>query len=81
MIKIRVSIVVYRDISDVKRFEIHPFTEDITECSKFLASIEAVGGGDFPEDLCGGLNKALLQKWESSTQYSILITDAPCHGK
>jgi hypothetical protein len=40
-----------------------------------------MGGGDTPEDICGGFQEALKQNWKSNAKYALLITDAPCHGK
>lgn len=40
-----------------------------------------MGGGDTPEDICGGFEAALKQDWKSNAKYALLITDAPCHGK
>ncbi len=32
------------------------------------------------EDLCGGLQAALDQKWTAKVKHAVLLTDAPCHG-
>lgn len=59
-IKIRVSIVAYRDHCDGKDIEeICPFTDDIETCSIFLKKLVAKGGGDMPEDVAGGLENAI----------------------
>lgn len=34
-----------------------------------------------PEDLLGGLNLALKQKWENPIRYAVILCDYPCHGK
>lgn len=50
----------YRDYTDVKRFEIKSFTEDVKAMENFIAKIEASSnqdGGDeidWPEDVTGG---------------------------
>ena len=79
-IKIRVSIVSYRDIEDPEQYVILPFTEDESVPKQFLERLGTVSGTDFPEDVVGGLQKALEQQWESKTRYAVLIGDAPCHG-
>ncbi len=59
-IKIRVSVVGYRDFSEIFHIsEIFPFSEDIQACRNFLASLVAYGGADTPEDLCGGFENSL----------------------
>jgi hypothetical protein len=50
-LRVRVSFVGYRDILDKDRFSVQPFSEDITEVSKFIASQIADGGRDWPEDV------------------------------
>lgn len=44
----------------------------------------ASGGGDTPEDVFGGLEKALQLNWDhkqSGTKLVFHICDAPCHGR
>lgn len=50
-LKVRVCFVGYRDIQDKPRFSIHEFSEDIEKVKKFIAGVNASGGGDFPEDV------------------------------
>ena len=59
----RVSFVGYRDVADKPRFEIFEFSEDLDACAKFIGTMRATGGGDTPEDVQGGLQKALEMKW------------------
>jgi vacuole morphology and inheritance protein 14 len=78
---IKISFVGYRDISDLKRFEIIDFTNDINSIKNFIGNIIAEGGADLPEDLTGGLSKVIEMNWrEKSAKYAIIIADAPCHG-
>ncbi len=59
-IKIRVSIVAYRDHCDGDDIaEVFSFSDDIESCQKFLNQLRAGGGGDFPEDVAGGFENAL----------------------
>jgi hypothetical protein len=53
-LKVRVCLVGYRDHNDTERFTIHEFTDDIEKILKFISSVKANGGGDFPEDVVGG---------------------------
>ena len=60
-IRLRLSFVGYRDIQDTPRFSIQPFTTDPVELKDFIAkNATASGGGDFPEDVAGGLEKVLV---------------------
>ena len=46
----------------------------------FIARSSAHGGGDGPEDVAGGLKKALSLTWKGDTRIIIHIADAPAHG-
>ena len=50
---------------------------------KFLSAIRATGGGDYPEDVIGGLNKVNEMEWppSSGTRVIFHLADAPPHGK
>lgn len=80
LIKIRVSVIGYRDHGDRDQFQIFPFSEDIDNCRKFISKLTAAGGNDTPEDIAGAFDHALKQDWTAQTKYAVLITDAPCHG-
>lgn len=78
----RVCFIGYRDVQDKPRFEIFQFSEDLDACIKFITTMRAMGGGDTPEDVQGGLNHALKANWtEGSIKQLFLICDAPGHGK
>ena len=53
---VRVSFVGYRDHCDSKRFDIMNFGEDIDAVKRFIEKVSASGGGDWPEDVTGGMN-------------------------
>ena len=58
------------------------FTNDVEAMKKFISTVRAEGGADFPEDVQGGFNKALNMKWrKGSTKTAFHIADAPGHGK
>jgi GTPase SAR1 family protein/DNA-binding winged helix-turn-helix (wHTH) protein len=89
---IRMAFVGYRDFRgpdaktasglayDNPGIEVQAFTEDITAFSTFVKAIRAAGGGDAPEDVCGGLEKAAELDWSARDRHLFLIADAPCHG-
>ena len=45
-----------------------------------MGTIITIGGGDCPEDLCGGLRAASRLVWTANTRLAVVLTDAPCHG-
>ena len=80
--RINISVVAYRDHTDGnKRLEVLPFTAKKDIVLNFVSNLVAMGGGDSPEDVCGGFDEALKQKWTATAKYAVLITDAPCHGQ
>lgn len=70
----------YRDFEDGPA-EVKPFTQDVDDVISFIDRQQAFGGGDFPEDLAGGLADALKLDWVSKTRTLVIIADAPCHGE
>ena len=82
-LKVKVGFVAYRDVQDGKlRFDVTEFTDDIELVKNNIDKQQATGGGDFPEDVQGGFNKALKLKWSSdSVKMAFHIADAPGHGK
>jgi len=81
--KVRVAFVGFRDFCDQELFTIHDFSYDVEAVKKFINSACAKGGGDAPEDVQGGLRKALDLSWsalDDSVKLAYLVADAPCHG-
>ena len=96
--KIRFALVVYRDFQkhvqygDGEPFLV-PMGDDQFEVLDFgtvealyarLERTQTFGGGDFAEDVDGGLKKLLNLSWRSSsavTKVAVWIADAPAHGK
>ena len=64
-------------------FEVLKFTRDLPTFKSFVAKITAEGGGDVPEDVIGGLNRAISLTWPEKSGGRILfhLADAPPHGK
>ena len=56
---VQICFVGYRDHCDSERFAIKNFSSDVDDVKKFISGVRAIGGGDFPEDVVGGLRKCL----------------------
>ncbi len=81
---IRCAVVPYRDFNN-KISESLNFTTNGTEVKEYLSTLSATGGDDIPEDLYGGLLNATTNlDWGANhpltTNYIMIITDAPGHG-
>ena len=60
----------------------HAFTENVQSVRDFIAKVRADGGGDFPEDVSGGMQLCLDLDWlEKSHKEIFFIADAPEHGR
>ena len=73
----------YKDFNDLDLGEEYinlEFTTDYESISKNIEFVKADGGGDTPEDLCGGLELGKNKDWQGKTRFAILVTDSPCHG-
>ncbi|KAI1707811.1 alpha-kinase family domain-containing protein [Ditylenchus destructor] len=83
--KVSLAFVGYRDFGDANQFELLPFTESAEDFRQFCGKVVAVGGGDHPEDVFGGLKKAISDlSWSDismCTKVIFHIADHPCHGK
>lgn len=80
--EVRIGIVAYRDVNDLKRFQIFHFQASADEARKFLAGLVAKGGEDIPEDVNGAFQKVLsFMNWASPVRLFVHIADAPCHGR
>jgi hypothetical protein len=75
----------YRDWDHKEnQYSILDFTTDINKFNNFLSGVRTIGGTDLPEDVIGGLNKAINNiSWpeESSSRIIFHIGDYPPHGK
>jgi hypothetical protein len=81
---LRLAFVGYRDFSDAAdmQFRYLDFTSSVYRFRNFVAATRATGGGDAPEDVMGGLFKALRLDWGPSGRPGMIfhIADAPAHG-
>ena len=83
-IEIYLGFIGYRDLNDLDLGENYidlDFTNDYESIKKSIDAVQAGGGGDIPEDLCGGLELGTKKSWKGKTRLAFLVTDAPCHGK
>lgn len=79
-VQVRVGATFYRDRSDAVPLQQIGFTSDITGFARAMQSVRASGGGDYPEDLNGGLETALRRMaWseDDAVRVLVLIADAP----
>ena len=82
--EIFLGFIAYKDFSDLDFGEEYinlEFTTDYDSIKKNIEFLEAEGGGDTPEDLCGALALAQNKNWNGKTRFAILVTDSPCHGE
>ena len=84
----RIGIVAYRDFDDGEP-QVLDFVTSSSEARAFMPTVRAYGGGDIPEDVQGGLKRALSLSWgpdasvcegELVTRLIVHIADAPAHG-
>lgn len=79
---VRFGFVTYRDRGDDFLVNTFPFTDELEPFLDALVTIEARGGGDYPEDLHAGLASAIHDAdWGQGNGISLifLIADAPPH--
>jgi len=87
--KFRVGIVQYRDIGDFPRTRRKSAAETVSRLltdgrrtEKYLAALSASGGGDVPERIVAGLEKAYRSRlgWSrSANKIVVIVGDAPPH--
>jgi len=78
--EVKIGFVGYRDHCDAFRIEKLDLNEDIRKFEDFLSRVVAMGGGDEPEDVFGGIEAALSLSWSQHNKVLIHIGDAPAHG-
>ncbi|TGJ79403.1 hypothetical protein E0Z10_g9349 [Xylaria hypoxylon] len=78
---VRISVVGYKDHADTPNVQFLDFTPSIDQVSQFLNQLDAVGGGDTPEDVLGGVRQALHASWSQQTRCIVHIADAPAHSR
>jgi hypothetical protein len=78
---VRIAVVGYKDHEDAPNIQFLDFTDSAERVHSFLTELTAIGGGDAPEDVLGGLRQALNATWMHQTRCIIHIADAPPHGR
>jgi len=80
---IKFAFVGYRDVEDDNQFVIIEFTDiDKIQSAFEDARLIATGGYDIPENVLGGMEKAIQLDWsQAQVKLAIHIADAPHHGK
>ncbi len=79
---LRLGMTVYRDRGDAYVTRTFDFTPDVAAFNDALATVEAGGGGDTPEDLNAALHEALTApawRGDDTVKLVFLIADAPPH--
>ncbi|UJR38569.1 hypothetical protein I4U23_031235 [Adineta vaga] len=81
-LNIRLAFVGYRDLNlpQDKQFSILDFTDKDTFHS-FVSMIECENGGDYCEDVLGGLQRTINLNWKQPVRILIHVADAPSHGR
>jgi len=80
-ITLRYGLVVYRDQAKSDSIQLFDLTNDWLLFTENLRAVTAVGGGDYPENLNGGLSQAVTNmNWHpEADRLLILLGDAPPH--
>ena len=78
-VNLRLGLVAYNDQGKLGAVQVLDFTEDSAIFVEAIGNLTAVGGGDYPEALAEGLNRAMFDlNWRTeSRKLLILIGDAP----
>ena len=77
----RIAIVGYKGHDDTPNIQFLDFTTSISTVRTSLDGLRAIGGADVPEDVLGGLKKAIGASWKNKSRCIIHIADAPPHGR
>ncbi|KAG9389524.1 Conserved hypothetical protein CHP02452 [Carpediemonas membranifera] len=79
-VSVRFAVVAYRDIGDSPMVEAMDFTDDLGRLTSFTRELSASGGGDYPENICAGIDRALTLSWqEKGVRTAMIWGDAPNH--
>jgi Mg-chelatase subunit ChlD len=78
---IRFALIGYRDHTDAETIQSFPFTTDMDKARGYVDTLQATGGGDYPEALAAALYSATKMEFnENAKKICVLIGDAPPHG-
>lgn len=77
----RVGVIAYGDYCDTYVTKVLDLTDNFNDVRHFVRSVEATGGGDFPEAVEEALYRANKLNWRiGSSRAVVLVGDAPPHG-
>lgn len=78
---LRVGLVIYRDRSDQEPSRMVPLTRDLDAIHGALMQVQAIGGGDQPEDVDAGLALAVREmSWDPrAAKMMFVVGDASAH--
>ena len=81
-LKIRLAFVGYRDLNLPKdrQYSVLDFTDE-EEFHEFVSLVQCEYGGDYCEDVLGGLQQITKLKWKQPVRIMIHVGDAPSHGQ
>jgi hypothetical protein len=81
-LKLRLAFVGYRDLNlpQDQQFSVLDFTDE-KEFHSFVSLIKCAYGGDYCEDVLGGLKKTTELHWKQSVRILMHVGDAPSHGQ
>ncbi|CAF1383946.1 unnamed protein product, partial [Adineta ricciae] len=81
-LNIRLAFVGYRDLNlpQERQFSILDFTDKGTFHS-YVSMVKCEYGGDYCEDVLGGLQKVINLNWKHPVRILIHVGDAPSHGR
>ena len=80
-VDIRFGLIAYRDDGDLYKVKNFGFTKSQPEMQNWLRSLDASGGGDYPEAAAEALEAAVAMQWRRGKGERIVfhIADAPAH--
>lgn len=81
-LNMRLAFVGYRDLNlpQDQQYSIIDFT-NTKEFNEFVSTVQCAYGGDFCEDVLGGLQKTTQLNWKQPVRILIHVGDAPAHGR
>ncbi|KAH7257929.1 hypothetical protein BKA59DRAFT_451969 [Fusarium tricinctum] len=78
---VRIAIVAYKDHNNDQNIEFLDFNDSVDEVHSFLTNLDLGSGADIPEDVLGGIQKAINASWKQDSRCLIHVADAPPHGE
>ncbi len=82
-LELSLAMVAYKDVEDGDHLKVSNFATNHQSALQMLETLSAGGGGDYPEDIGGALEKVSSLEWDSGIgTYKVVVHffDAPPHG-